>query len=87
MSHVDSRVLFFSGAPALSEFRIAKLLEALKPQGVKDLEARFRYFVELSGEGDEPPLSEDDQAFLCELLNAAPHHPSASVVLVTPPVS
>lgn len=74
-----SRVLFLAGAPALSEFRIAKLLAALKPQGVTGLEAHFRYFVELSGE-----LVAEDQAFLCELLQAQPHQPRRNTVLVTP---
>ena len=79
MSRVDSRVLFLSGAPALSDFHLAKLLEALKPQGVKGLEARFRYFVELSGE-----LGQDDLAFLCELLHAEAHSPEKPAILVTP---
>ena len=79
MSRVDSRVLFLSGTPALSEFRIAKLLEALKPQGVKGLEARFRYFVERSGD-----LTREDLGFLCELLHAQVHTPEAPAILVTP---
>ena len=79
MSRVDSRVLFLSGAPALSDFHLAKLLEALKPQGVKGLEARFRYFVELSSE-----LGQDDLAFLCELLHAEAHSPEKPAILVTP---
>jgi phosphoribosylformylglycinamidine synthase len=73
------RVLFLSGAPALSDFRIAKQLGALKPLGVKGLQARFRYFVELSGD-----LSDDDLAFLGELLQAEPHEPEQPAVLVTP---
>ncbi|MCP5277422.1 MAG: phosphoribosylformylglycinamidine synthase [Thiobacillus sp.] len=79
MSRVDSRVLFLSGAPAYSDFRITKLLEALKPRGVKGLEARFRYFVEL---GDD--LAEADLAFLCELLHAEAHTPEKPAILVTP---
>ncbi|MEW5770242.1 MAG: phosphoribosylformylglycinamidine synthase [Pseudomonadota bacterium] len=74
-----SRVLFLSGAPALSDFRIAKLLDALAPQQVKGLEAHFRYFVELSGE-----LAQDDLDFLCELLHARPHQPTKPAILVTP---
>jgi phosphoribosylformylglycinamidine synthase len=74
-----ARVLFLAGEPALSEFRIAKLLAALKPQGVKALEARFRYFVEVSAE-----LAEADLAFLGELLHATPHVPVTPAVLVTP---
>lgn len=74
-SRADARVLFLTGAPAFSDFRIAKLLQALKPQGVKGLEACFRYFVELSGEGGATPLAEDDLAFLCELLHARVHAP------------
>jgi phosphoribosylformylglycinamidine synthase len=79
MSRVDSRVLFLAGAPALSDFRLAKLLEVLKPQGVKGLEARFRYFVEL---GDE--LTQADLAFLGELLHAQAHTPEKQAILVTP---
>ena len=74
-----SRVLFLSGAPALSDFRIAKLLQVLKPLRVKGLEAHFRYFVELSGE-----LDQADLAFLCELLHAQPHDPLRDAVLTTP---
>ncbi|MEW6678223.1 MAG: phosphoribosylformylglycinamidine synthase [Pseudomonadota bacterium] len=78
-AHSFARVLFLAGAPALSEFRIAKLLAALKPQGVKALEARFRYFVEVSAD-----LPETDLAFLGELLHATPHMPVTPAVLVTP---
>ncbi|HNQ03171.1 MAG TPA: phosphoribosylformylglycinamidine synthase [Thiobacillaceae bacterium] len=74
-----SRVLFLAGAPAFSEFRIAKRLAALQHQGVKGLEAHFRYFVELSGE-----LAAEDQSFLGELLQARPYQPQARTILVTP---
>jgi phosphoribosylformylglycinamidine synthase len=75
-----SRVLFLSGAPALSDFRIAKLLQALKPFHVKGLEARYRYFVALSGE-----LAQADLAFLGELLHAEAHTPDGNPgILVTP---
>ncbi len=74
-----SRVLHLKGGPALSEFRIDKLRAALKPLGIAELAAEFRYFAELHG---EPPAAE--LAFLGELLHAVPHAPRADVVLVVP---
>ncbi|KAF0103675.1 MAG: phosphoribosylformylglycinamidine synthase [bacterium] len=73
------RVLHLKGGPALSDFRIDKLLAALKPAGVAGLVAEYRYFVELAREPDA-----DDLAFLGELLHASPHTPEADVVLVVP---
>ncbi len=73
------RVLHLKGGPALSDFRIDKLLAALKPAGVAGLVAEYRYFVELAREPDA-----DDLAFLGELLHAEPHTAEADVVLVVP---
>ncbi len=47
-----------AGRPALSDFRIAKLLETLHPLGVRQIAADLRYFVELDAElgaGIGPP--------------------------------
>jgi phosphoribosylformylglycinamidine synthase len=78
-SCLASHVLFLAGAPALSEFRIAKLRDSLASRHVKTIAAHFRYFVELSGE-----LSTADARFLGELLHAEPHTPNANALLVTP---
>ena len=72
-------LLYLRGAPALSEFRIAKLLEALQPLGVRQAEADYRYFVEL-----DAPLSTADVDFLAGLLQAEVHEPAARALLVTP---
>ncbi|MDD4882648.1 MAG: phosphoribosylformylglycinamidine synthase, partial [Gallionellaceae bacterium] len=74
-----TQMLFLRGAAALSEFRIAKLIEKTAALGVAGIAAEFRYFVELSGEP-----SADDLRFLCELLQAEPHQPEAKTLLVTP---
>ena len=74
-----SRVIHLKGGPALSDFRIEKLLAGLKAHGIADLAAEFRYFVELRDELDPAEL-----AFLGELLHAVPHAPEAEVVLVIP---
>ena len=74
-----SRVLYLKGGPALSEFRINKLLSAIGPLGVADIRAEQRYFVELAGD-----LDAGDLAFLCELLHAQVHEPQAATLLVTP---
>jgi phosphoribosylformylglycinamidine synthase len=74
-----SQVIFLRGLPALSEFRIDKLLDKLRPLGVAGVAAEYRYFVELAA-----PLAEADLDFLCELLHARPHLPAAKAILVTP---
>ncbi|MGQ9686631.1 MAG: phosphoribosylformylglycinamidine synthase [Thiobacillaceae bacterium] len=74
-----SDLLYLRGATALSEFRIAKLLQALHPLGVRQAEAEYRYFVELEG-----VLSAADVDFLAGLLKAESHEPDAPVLLVTP---
>jgi phosphoribosylformylglycinamidine synthase len=74
-----SSVLHLKGGPALSEFRINKLLAAVADIGVADVEARWRYFVEVDGT-PEPA----DLAFLGELLHAEPHEPEHDSLLVTP---
>lgn len=74
-----AEVLFLRGGPALSSFRIDKLLEQLRPLGCKQVEAGFRYFVELKA-----PLVSADLAFLAELLEAGAHEPESATVLVVP---
>ena len=74
-----TQMLFLRGGAALSEFRIAKLIEKTAVLGVAGISAEFRYFVELR---EEP--SADDLRFLCELLQAEPHRPAARTLLVTP---
>ena len=79
----ESKVLFLKGsglaAAALSEFRIKKLQHDLAPLGVVEVSPQQRYFVELESE-----LSEDDLAFLLELLHADEHRPEAAAILVIP---
>ncbi|PIX00507.1 MAG: phosphoribosylformylglycinamidine synthase [Hydrogenophilales bacterium CG_4_8_14_3_um_filter_62_83] len=74
-----TQTLFLHGTAALSDFRIAKLLDKTQPYGVTGIESSFRYFVEL-----EAPLAERDLAFLGELLKAEPSDPVAKAVLVIP---
>jgi len=74
-----SRVLFLKGGSALSEFRINKLLEAIGPLGVAEIQAEQRYFVELDAE-----LNPDDLDFLGELLHADPRQAEGECILVTP---
>ncbi|MFZ5484676.1 MAG: phosphoribosylformylglycinamidine synthase [Pseudomonadota bacterium] len=74
-----SQILTLRGGAALSDFRIAKLLERTGSLGVTGLSAEYRYFVALHA-----PISEADLAFLCELLHAAPHRPAGRALLVTP---
>ncbi|HRH81256.1 MAG TPA: phosphoribosylformylglycinamidine synthase [Thiobacillaceae bacterium] len=73
------QIITLRGANALSAFRVAKLLAALRPLGVADLAAEYRYFVEVEG-----TLPAADLGFLGTLLHAEPHAPEAPVVLVTP---
>ena len=74
-----SRILHLKGGPALSDFRIEKLLAGLGAQGITGASAEYRYFIELVG-----PLDEADLVFLGELLHAKPHQPEADVVLIVP---
>jgi phosphoribosylformylglycinamidine synthase len=74
MRHGGS-TLQLAGPPALSDFRIAKLLgrlRALEP-AVAALEARFMHFVELA-----QPLSASEQAILAQLLIYGPRLPAAA---------
>jgi phosphoribosylformylglycinamidine synthase len=74
-----SDLLYLRGAPALSEFRIAKLLQALHPLGVRVAYAEYRYFVEL-----EEGLTAADTDFLAGLLDAEVYVPAQQALLVTP---
>src|SRR4029077_7378419 len=79
-------MLLLPGPPALSTFRIAKLLErlqALEP-AVQGLEARFLHFADLAA-----PLSAPERAVLEQLLTYGPSLPattatSASRILIVP---
>jgi len=81
-------MLQISGAPALSVFRIAKLLDrlrALEP-AVHGLDARFEHFIDLA-----QPLSAGERALLGQLLTYGPRAPGAAdegaeCVLVVPRV-
>ena len=75
----DRSILFLRGGSALSDFRVQKRIERLAPFGVRGVEVSWRYFVELEG-----TLSDSEQVFLGELLQAAPHQPKASGLLVVP---
>ena len=67
--------LMLTGQPALSEFRLGRLLEQVRRIDVRavGLEARFVYAV-----WSESSLSSDDQARLAALLDAAPGRPAPS---------
>jgi len=68
-------MLEIPGAPALSAFRIAKLLDrlrALEP-AVTGLAARFVHFAEL-----ERPLASEERAVLAQLLTYGPSLPAES---------
>ena len=74
-----SDLITLRGKPALSRFRLDKLLENLRPLGVAEALATPRYFVETRA-----PLSADEQVFLAELLQAEAHAPAAAALLVVP---
>ncbi len=74
-------LLYLRGVYALSDFRLAKLLQTLHPLGVRRIAAEFRYFIEL-----DAALAAEDQAFLGKLLQAEPHEPQSTALLVTPRV-
>ena len=81
-------MLQIPGAPALSSFRIAKLLDrlrALEPS-VSGLDARFMHFVDVA-----QPLTAGERTVLGQLLTYGPRLPAAAVeggegVLVVPRV-
>lgn len=78
-------MLILRGAPALSEFRVKKLLAAFSSIGlnVKDIYAEYSHFADVSAE-----LSSDDLAKLNALLKYGPsiaqHEPEGELILVTP---
>ncbi|MCM2680109.1 phosphoribosylformylglycinamidine synthase [Echinimonas agarilytica] len=73
------------GAPALSDFRVQKLLAACAKNNlpVTDIYAEYTHFVELNGQ-----LSEEQQANLASILTYGPtiseHEPEGQLLLVTP---
>ncbi|WP_448555126.1 phosphoribosylformylglycinamidine synthase [Thalassotalea montiporae] len=73
------------GAPALSDFRIQKLLTQCAEAGlpVNDIYAEFSHFAHLSAE-----LSTDESNVLAKLLTYGPtieeHQPNGTLLLVTP---
>jgi len=78
-------MLELPGAPALSAFRIAKLLAALQSRepGVTGLYSRFIHFVDV-----ERPLTDAEHRILGQLLEYGPHidqsAPEGESVLVVP---
>jgi phosphoribosylformylglycinamidine synthase len=77
-------MLLLPGAPALSRFRLDKLLRALRAvdPGVESVEAHFHHFVDLSR-----PLTADESRVLGRLLESdvAPAPPAAGTRLVVTP--
>lgn len=73
------------GSPALSEFRVNKLLERCRELGlpVTGIYAEFMHFADLSA-----PLTADEQIKLASLLTYGPtiaeHEPVGTLLLVTP---
>jgi phosphoribosylformylglycinamidine synthase len=79
-------MLLIEGPPALSAFRIAKLVQRLRAldPGVRALDARFVHFADLSS-----PLSAAQQAVLAQLLTygpslAAAAHPGEGRLFIVP---
>jgi len=79
-------MLCLRGAPALSDFRLAKLKARLREVGVPDtdLYAEFMHFANLAG-----PLDDAQRAVLERLLRYGPsslsaHEPTGRLVLVVP---
>src|SRR5215472_9122175 len=68
-------MLQIPGGPALSAFRIAKLLDRLSAleSAVNGLDARFMHFVELA-----QPLAAADSAILAQLLSYGARHAAAA---------
>ncbi|PMN95158.1 phosphoribosylformylglycinamidine synthase [Enterovibrio norvegicus] len=73
------------GSPALSDFRVNKLLESCQANDlpVTGLYAEYTHFADISA-----PLSEDEQQKLARLLTYGPtiaeHAPTGTLILVTP---
>ncbi|OAN14310.1 phosphoribosylformylglycinamidine synthase [Photobacterium jeanii] len=73
------------GSPALSEFRVNKLLERCRELGlpVTGIYAEFMHFADVSA-----PLNADEQSKLASLLTYGPtiaeHEPVGTLLLVTP---
>jgi phosphoribosylformylglycinamidine synthase len=76
-------MIHFRGAPACSDFRIEKLLEAVRAvlPDIQALSAEYHYFVAVDGE-----LSDSDRARLCSLLDARESNgkPSGALLLAIP---
>ncbi|MCE7934508.1 MAG: phosphoribosylformylglycinamidine synthase, partial [Chlorobi bacterium CHB2] len=78
-------MLILRGAPALSPFRIARLLATLQRQNpsITSIYAEFVHFVEVAR-----PLTEAEQSVLDQLLRYGPalesHTPQGSLLLVAP---
>ncbi|MFN3899055.1 MAG: phosphoribosylformylglycinamidine synthase, partial [Alishewanella aestuarii] len=78
-------MLILRGAPALSEFRIQKLLDLCAQQNlpVNGIYAEYMHFADLSA-----PLSSEQRQVLDQLLTYGPsiasHQPSGLLLLVTP---
>jgi phosphoribosylformylglycinamidine synthase len=68
-------MLILTGAPALSDFRLAKLESALRAriEGVAGLDSRYLHFVDL-----ERPLTAEESAVLDSLLRYGPASASAT---------
>ncbi|MFM7785877.1 MAG: hypothetical protein ACKPE6_14735 [Gammaproteobacteria bacterium] len=84
-SNAEARVLTFTGAPALSEFRIERLLQRLRAidPAVSSVSARFLHFAEISA-----PLCDEEQRVLVQILHYGPRRaeapPQGAVFLVVP---
>src|SRR5580692_11695584 len=79
-------MLLIEGPPALSAFRIAKLLQRLRAldPGVRSVDARFVHFADLSS-----PLSAAQRSVLGQLLTYGPRlapaaHPGAGRLFIVP---
>ena len=78
-------MLILRGAPALSDFRVNKLMSAFNQHGlnIKDIYAEFVHFAEIESE-----LSDSELDKLNALLEYGPkiesHPPSGKLILVTP---
>lgn len=63
----DEHMLTIKGNPALSDFRIQKLLAAVKPYGVSQISSHYIYFIETRSE-----LTEEHRSILGNLLEYGP---------------
>jgi len=68
-------MLQLTGPPALSAFRIVKLLERLRPleAAISGLDARFLHFIDVTR-----PLTASEQAILAQLLTYGPRLPESA---------